>query len=119
MKKGILLFLILTVLNCKEDEAVIASTCGVDNPLNDIEWLKEIRLNFEISASLSKKKIIQYDYKNQTVFLIDGCVQCPDFITVVYNCDQEVLCEFGGIDGRNTCPDFENEAKNETVLWEN
>ena len=40
-----------------------------------------------------------------------------DGLVLVYNCSGEVICEFGGIDGRNTCADFETEATNPVVLF--
>jgi hypothetical protein len=95
------------------------TTCNVDIPLEDLVWLKEIKNSFEQSSSASKKQIVQYNFNNETVFLIDGCVNCADNLTTLYNCEGEVICEFGGIAGLNTCPNFENEAIDRNILWEN
>ena len=81
--------------------------------------VKEYKSKFWTEFFCLKKQIIQYDYKNETVFLIDSCNGCNDNLTIIYNCKGEIICEFGGIAGLNTCPDFEKQANNKRVLWEN
>jgi hypothetical protein len=61
-------------------------------------------------------EIVSYAYKGKTVYLVDMCIQCPDYRTTVVNCEGQVICEFGGIDGRNTCPDFADATRLE-VVW--
>ena len=82
-------------------------------------WLKEIKTGLEISTSASKKKITQFTYNNESVFLVDICINCTDNLTSLYSCDGTIVCEFGGIAGLNTCPDFDKNATNEIILWEN
>ncbi len=113
------IFITLILFSCNDNSDEVVTTCKTNNPLQDIAWLKEIKTNFEIQVLVHKVKIVQYTYKNNTVFLIDRCVNCPDTQTVVYSCTKEVICTFGGISGENTCPNFENEATNKIVLWEN
>jgi len=117
----IILVLTLLVLSssCTNDDDNIKNSCGVDNVLEDLAWLKEIKFAFEASTSAIKKTIIQYTYNNETVFLINDCVNCADVLTKVYNCKKELICEFGGIAGLNTCPDFEDNATNKIILYEN
>jgi len=113
------MFIIIS-FSCTNDDNNITNTCGVDNVLEELAWLKQIKDGFEASASATKKIIIQYTYKNETVFFIDSCAEnCNDSLQTVYNCIGEVICEFGGIAGLNTCPDFEDMAMNKIILWEN
>ena len=118
MRIYLLLFFTSLLISCNNLEENIA-TCNVENPLEDIAWLKELKDGFEQSASASKKKITQYTYNNKTVFLVNICVNCSDNLTTLYNCEGDKICEFGGIAGLNTCPDFEKNAKDENVLWKN
>ncbi len=37
----------------------------------------------------------------------------------VYNCQGQVICQFGGIAGLNTCPDFYDTATDKKVIWKN
>jgi hypothetical protein len=101
---------VLGLAGCREE---IKTTCNVGNPRN-LPCMQRIidqnRLNAEGA------KIIQYTYKGESVFLVNLCKQCPDGLTTVYNCNEEAICEFGGIDGRNTCPDFSQAVEGE-VIW--
>jgi hypothetical protein len=101
----VVFFMLVLAYTCKSDEN-ITPECNYDDPLNDIEWLNEKKQQLEMSMSMAGWQIIRYKYENEYVFLIDECFQCPDALTLVYNCDGNIICEFGGIDGRNTCPDF-------------
>lgn len=92
--------------------------CTETDPLENIAWLKELKETFEQSTQAANTQITQYHYQQECVFLVDDCYQCPDALQVVYNYDQEKICEFGGTDGRNTCPDFEEEATGALRLWD-
>lgn len=118
MKYYLLLIFTFLLVSCNNSKEII-NVCKVDNPLENIAWLKDFKDGFDLSASASKKKITQYTYHNETVFLIDICVDCSDNLTTLYNCNGDKICEFGGIAGVNTCPDFDKNAINEIVLWEN
>jgi hypothetical protein len=53
------------------------------------------------------------------VFWVDDCFNCPDARIEIYSCNGEIICERGGIDGRDTCPDFRTEASDSTMLFDN
>ena len=91
--------------------------CNVENPLEELQWLKNIKLNIQLSMGPAGSQIIQYTYKGEPVFWVDMCYMCADGLIMVYNCEGEVICEFGGIDGRNTCIDFDTEASDSTMLF--
>ncbi len=91
-----------------------------DNPLEEISVLKQLVANEEAQdpGESNGLEIIQYTYQNQIVYLVNDCINnCADALTVVYDCDENIICEFGGIVGLNTCPDFETEATNSKVLF--
>lgn len=118
MKTFCLFFSVLFLTSCPTD-LDFETTCNVDIHLENLTWLKEIKNSFEQSSSITKNEIVKYEYNNETVFLIDSCKDCADNLIVVYNCEGIVICEFGGIAGLNTCPDFETNAIKIAVLWEN
>lgn len=106
-------------LSCEDAlENVDAGICNVDNPLEDLPWLKDIVYSIQLSMRPAGSQIIQYTYKGDYVFWVDMCYQCADGLIEVYNCAGEVICEFGGVDGWNTCPDFETEATDSTNLFQ-
>ena len=120
LKCMLFFFAITFIATCKkDDQPKEATTCDIDNPLETLQWLKEIRDGFDMQANPLPKRITQYFYQGECVFLIDGCVGCDDNLTTVYNVDQDVICEFGGIAGVDTCPDFDTEATGELILYGN
>ena len=64
-------------------------------------------------------QILEYTYNEKKVYMISSCYQCPDAIDAVYDKENKRLCEFGGIDGRNTCPDFDQKATGKKIIWQN
>lgn len=114
----LLLFVFLFMaVSCEKDDKN-DTACGVDNPLENISWLNDIKEVFEMDAGLQRQRITQYKYHGNDVFLIEECYQCADALQIVYDCEKNIICEFGGIDGRNTCPDFVSHASNEKVLYD-
>ena len=94
------------------------SRCNTKGPLNDIPWLKELKEQFDKDTGPYRQIITQYTYQGETVFLVDACHLCSDALQVVYDCEKNVLCEFGGIEGKNTCPDFKKKATGKLVLYD-
>ena len=94
-----------------------------DNPTENVGWLKELikkenDSTYNDSINSNGLEIIQYYYKDQTVFYIRDCIKnCNDALDIVYDCEKNVLCEFGGIAGVNTCPDFEEKAISKKILF--
>lgn len=65
-------------------------------------------------------EIYAYKYKGDTVFLVSStCEQCADMMAHVYSCKGKTICQFGGIAGLNTCPDFSDLATNRELVWKN
>jgi len=110
------LFSIMLFFSCEEDPLI--KDCS-DNPLENIDWLKSL-VDTENNTDMENSnglEITQYTYEKQTAFLINNCINCSDNLTILYDCDQNKLCEFGGIVGVNTCPDFEQEASDKKILF--
>ncbi len=104
-------------LSCNTDDH--DEICNSENPLEDIAWLSEIRDMFDQDMGPQRQRIIQYKYYGEDVFLIESCYRCPDALSYIYDCQGNVVCEFGGIDGRNTCPDFDQNSAEEKILYDN
>ena len=83
----------------------------------DTAWLQTIIENAQ--QNTSKAAVLRYRYQGQTVYHINTCIDCADSMAQVYNCAGEVICQFGGIAGLNTCPDFDDTATNREVIWKN
>ncbi|WP_010522684.1 DUF6970 domain-containing protein [Aquimarina agarivorans] len=91
-----------------------------NNPLEDVGVLRDLVANEQAQNPEESNglEIVQYTFQNQTVYLVNDCINnCADALEIVYDCDENIICEFGGIAGLNTCPDFETEATNRKVLF--
>lgn len=103
---------IFSLLSCRGQQVATTQT---EKALP--EWLA-LRINdFEESGFDTKGQVDEYTYKNETVYKVDFCKNCPDNLIQVFNVNGDVLCEFGGIAGTNSCPDFDNSAKFEKTVW--
>ena len=123
MVKTLLIIVVLSLLLFVSCEITVTENtykdlvCKVEDPINDLEWLSDMVRTVQLSMRPTGSEIIQYIYKDQYVFYVDLCYQCPDGLIQVFNCEGEVICEFGGFGGLNTCPDFFESATDSTMLF--
>lgn len=112
MKKTNLIILsallcLLTLNSCKKQDRILpvgerVCHCGVDDPLNDLQWLHERALEFE---SLRGKRfasisICTYtDSSSRHGFLITDCEECPDRGQDFVDCQGRPLGLVGGFAG--------------------
>ena len=87
--------------------------CGVDNPLTDLPWLKEI-----IETHNNSLVIYQCNYKNGIGFLVCFTVGMSDSAFELMNCEGTRLCLIGGYSAL-TCPEFEVDFGSVILIWEN
>ncbi len=80
-------------------------------------WLSEKIARFEAENPDVNGKVEAYTYQQQTVYLVDFCVGCPDHLVYLYNKKGEEMCRFGGIAGTNSCPGFAREAVLIATVW--
>jgi hypothetical protein len=115
----VMLMLCISLMSCEKE--ALERECGTDVSEEEITWLQTIIAEHTPSANqLSaepKAEIYRYTYHNQTYFLVNLCVGCPDATYVVYNCKGEVFCQGGGITGGTTCGDFNDNATDERLVW--
>jgi hypothetical protein len=114
MKKYLVVpLLLINLLACKAQQQ---STVADDTIPG---WLNDKIEEFITNNPYSKGRIEEFLYREQIVYLVNFCVACPDNLVYVYNEEEEVICEFGGIAGTNTCPDFSKEAIFKGIVWPN
>ena len=83
------------MISCKKEHPVENpdQVCGVDNPLTDLEWLRQ-RVA-DLASSTTHARITQCTYEtNKIGFLIEPCVGCLNIMCEFVNCDGIVLCIF-------------------------
>lgn len=114
MKHLFLLLALITLFSCEEDENELPKIDDCSTaPLETVDWLKNLIQNGQSNGL----EIIQYTFQDQTAFLVDNCIDCSDNLTTLLSCQQDTLCQFGGIAGINTCPNFEDEAGDGQLIF--
>jgi len=108
MKKTLyaILFCLFFSFGCDENDG--PSVCGVQNPVEDIAWLKQL-VEDSATESLSEYAYIkQGKYKGEQVFYWGSC--CP-------NCNWALVlrdCSGNAIEGEYTLDDIEDQK----VIWQ-
>lgn len=100
-------------------DTIVADTnfCHISDPLTELKWLAQIVA--ENKNKEAKAEIYKCIYDDKEGFIINICVGCLDAIIEFRDCQGNVLCEFGGIMGTVTCPDFQEKLKDKELIWEN
>ena len=74
--------------------------CGVDNPIEDLAWLKTRVDTFsQHKESRSSIRTCKYDTDKEG-FIIEDCENCPDLGVSLFACDGTHLCHFFGFSGK-------------------
>ncbi len=108
----LLMIVLFATYACRnEDSSPRQDTCSVNNPAQDLPWLKE-KVEALREQESSYEYIQQATYRGQTVFLFGSC--CPNCNTVapVYNCQGELVCTLYS----NECPDLSDEVKERITI---
>lgn len=110
MKKVILtaFFLSFFLISCENDPA-----------LEEVPSCIQADIKNAIRDGNSEASLTQYLYNGENVYGFDPGVVYPDIMYTIVNENCEVICQFGGIAGMNTCPDFEENAEVIGILWKN
>ena len=83
------------VLSCKSDDISLDNTCNIENPIEDLSWLKERIADIEQSSLTDAFYISQATYEGKTVFIVGNyCANCNS-ISPVYNCEGERINTLG------------------------
>lgn len=77
--------------------------CGVDNPLEDLEWLKAETENLNRSGFIY---LVEGKYKGRTVFFFNACDPIQPTLTVIQDCQGEIIQEASA-----------NDVRNQKVIW--
>lgn len=107
----VILFILFSLSACKAQQQVAVKADSLP------EWLDKKIEEFISNNPDTKGRIEKFLYDEQTVYMVNFCVACPDNLVYVYNKNEEVICEFGGLAGFNTCPDFSKKAISKGIVW--
>jgi hypothetical protein len=94
-----------------------SAACHYDKPLEQIEWLRNIKNDMESSGMTDNFEIYSYSYFGNDYFLIDECKKCRDNQRLVYDCNQKLFCRDGGFAPDYSCRDFFFLGTNKRLLY--
>jgi hypothetical protein len=78
--------------SCDDEDKEIIIGCGVENPAENLPWLKERIDSFDQSAPYYQYLyVLQGKYLGETVFVFNNCCPFCTSIPPVYNCEGELL----------------------------
>jgi hypothetical protein len=111
------LFLIVTV-NC-DHKIDTCPACGVENPTENLPWLKAtIQLSLVIDYQ-SLSKVDLYDYNSQQIVVftwtLNGVYDLPT--GAIYNCDGRLLYACGGNQPVDSCGYIIKNSKYICTMW--
>lgn len=105
MKSFLIVLLSSAILfGCSDGEN--PTSCGVENPVDDLAWIKEA-IEFSQSSGLAGfTYLVQGTYKGKTVFIVESCCPFCNLISAVQDCRGEVI------------PDASvSDVTNKKVIW--
>lgn len=95
MRKIVLLICLCSFLCCDDDTVniPIVAACGVDNPIEDLPWLRSLadEINQNESDVAPFFFIEMAEYEGETIFISNNCCPICSTIVPVYNCEGEFL----------------------------
>ncbi len=109
----------VTMAACKPGVSPIISEAATANA-QGAPWLNQMIQQMQEEATANPPaKVYRYTYKDQEVYYVTG--RCCDIPGKVYDMYGNIICEpDGGITGKGDgrCPDFFEQRKDETLIWE-
>jgi hypothetical protein len=107
----VILILIIFIHGCKKDDSPICA-CGVENPQENLLWLKEI---------LQKRfctEIYSVWYNDEEYIGVFDCPVGADYGGGYYHCDGTFVCGYQGFTGIWDCSEeFTEAVKNQKLIY--
>ena len=95
MRFLILLIPTCMLLGCDDDNGVVGNACAAENPIEDVEWLQELKNS--LTNCTCEQSIIQGQYLSKTVFFVattdPACSSV--FAPTLYDCSGTIIKKFG------------------------
>jgi len=86
-----ILSIFFIVLSCNSDDDQLIPFCSVDNPVEDLAWLKADIEEREQNINENSKYyyIVQLIYKEESIIIYANCDPLIDSILPIFNCEGE------------------------------
>ena len=97
--------------------AFLLFNCDNNDDQIEVPRCLQSNINFILTSSpiIPRDKIKKYSFNGEDVYLIETFI--PDVPSVVTKLNCEIICEFGGVIGVETCQDFYDNAIFKEIVW--
>ena len=116
----ILIFLVLlTAITSCERKNNSCSACGIENPTENLPWLKATIMLYYATDYQSLTKIDLYEYNAKQLILFTWKLNGPEDLPTgaIYNCNGEVLYNCGGNQPFDSCNYVISNSKYIGNIW--
>ena len=107
------------ITSCK-DENLDLSACGIDNPTQNITWLRNLIEGIYSGGSHELTSIELYEYKSNEIIVVNwrniGIYDTPT--GAIFSCDGELLYNCGGNQPVDSCTYIINKSQYIGKLFE-
>ena len=114
------LLLFSLALTCCKDKNDSCPVCGVNDPMENLPWLKSTLMLYSAADYQSLEKIDLYEYNARQLVLfswqLNGIEDAPT--GAIYNCDGDVLYYCGGYQPFDSCSYIIARSKFVRNIWD-
>lgn len=106
-----------TAFSCQK-ESFVQCTCGVENPLENIVWLKDLVTDLTTDTEVDSATITTYDYSDSNAFYVYiHKKMLYDSPNPIFNCEGEMIFRVGGNQLNDSSAIFFDSAANPQLIW--
>ncbi|TMM56159.1 hypothetical protein FEE95_16165 [Maribacter algarum] len=114
MKKTIipLFYILFVLLSCSDNDDTIMPACGVNNPIQELEWLRtEIeRRKANPNEDMKYCYIIQAEFNGEDIFVYEDCNPFVDKAIPFFNCEGTMI-------NTQDNPIGFDDIRNKVIIW--
>lgn len=112
-----ILLLAVSGTGCEHEETI--SACGVKDPIENLEWLRDLKNNSEGNAEISSAEIVLYKWNDKDYIYFQKTINlAQDFPNSIFDCSGNLQFQCGGNQPVDNCSVFFAEAEKIATLWQ-
>ena len=115
----VLLFVLVGASCEKEQTPAVCAVCGVRDPLQKLDWLKDLRISLKRNSNVISAKIILYKWNDLDYIGVQQSIRSTyDLPNPIFDCSGKVKYSCGGNQPVDSCSIFLNEVQKIEILWQ-
>jgi hypothetical protein len=112
----LLLYVTLLICGCNDENSSIV--CGIDDPLTECDWLKDIKTTLEEDTNITFAEILIYRLNGvDYIYIQKSTDSAYDLPNTIFDCEGKEKYKCGGNQPVDNCTTFFKEAQKIETLW--